>query len=140
MPIALPRLPLAPSARVQALSVVLALVGAAGVVPLITDARVELPLLALPIALGLLTRGEFWRKAALVYAALNAAVEGGFFAFLLRLVANQPAATATGALAPRDPSGLPNIAAMVTLIFSFIILSQPEVRALFRPFRASPGA
>lgn len=140
MPIALPHLPLAPPARVQALSVLLAFVGAAGVIPLVTNARIELPLLALPIALGLLTRSEFWRKAALVYAVLNAAVEGGVFAFLLRILASQPAATATGALAPRDPSGLPNIAAMVTLIFSFIILSQPEVRALFRPFRAAPGA
>lgn len=134
------RPPIAPSGRVHVLSALLALVGAAGVTALITDSRVEPTLLALPIALGLLTRGEFWRKAALVYAVVNAAVAGGLVAFLLRLAANQPAATATGALAPRDPSGLPNIAAIATVIFSFTILSQPEVKALFRPFRASPGA
>ena len=132
--------PIAPSGRVHVLSLLLALVGAAGVLTLITDARVEPTLLALPIGLGLLTRGEFWRKAALVFAIVNAAVAGGLVAFLLRIAASQPAATATGALAPRDPSGLSNIAAIVTLIFSFVILSQPEVKALFRPFRTSSGA
>ena len=131
--------PIAPSDRIIALSVLLALIGAAGIIPLFADSRVEPALLALPIALGLLTRGEFWRKAAFVYGALNAAIEGGVVAFLLRILARQPAATATGWLAPRDISSLSNVAAMALLSFTFVILSQPKVKALFHPFRTSPG-
>ena len=139
MAFAFQQTPISPSGRLVVLSIIMAFVGAAAFIPLITDARVEPALFALPIAIGLLTRGEFWRMAALVYGVLHAAVAGGVVAFLLRLVAKQPADTAVGPLAPIDPSGLPNVAAVVLLIFTFVILRQPEVRALFRPFRSSSG-
>ena len=134
------RNPFSPVGRVAFLAFVLALVGATGIISFIADSRVETTLLALPVALGLLTRRDFWRKAALVYAVLQAAVAFGFVAPLLRIVARQPAAAVTSSYAPWHHALLYIAPATFIIVFSFRVLRQPEVKALFRPFRTAPGA
>ena len=134
------RNPFSPAGRVAVLAIILALVGATGIVSFIESSRVETTLLALPVAIGLLTRREFWRTAALVYAVLHAAVAFGFVALLVRLAVSQPTAPTTGPYGPWHP-GFPSIfAAGFIVVFGFTVLRQPEVKVLFRPFRAAPGA
>ena len=142
MPLQPERYPLTPAGRVAVFVLVLALVGAAGMVVFITSSRVEASLLAFPVALGLLTRREFWRKAAIAYAVLQAAFSVGVIAFLLRLAASQPAATATGPglYAPWDPTFLSIASTTFIVTFAFTVLRQPDVRALFRPFTTATGA
>ena len=132
--------PFSPAGRVAVLAFVLALVGVTGIVSFLESSRVETTLLALPVAIGLLTRREFWRMAALVYAVLQAAVTFGFIAFLLRIAASQPAATATGPYAPWNPTFLSIAPAVFIVVFAFTVLRQPEVKVLFQPFRTAPGA
>jgi hypothetical protein len=134
------RYPFTPAGRVAVLALILALLGAASIVAFIARSRVEISLLALPVALGLLTRWEFCRKAALAYAVLHAAFTFGFVSFLLRIAISQPAATATGLYAPWHPTFQSIASTAFVVTFAFTVLRQPDVKAQFRPFAASPGA
>ena len=134
------RNPFSPAGRLSVLAFVLALVGLTGIASFIAASRVETTLLALPIALGLLTRREFWRRAALVYVVLQAAVALILVSFLLSAPASQASSIASTSYAATRASALPLFAAIVLVIFGFAILRQPDVKRLFQPFRTSPGA
>ncbi|CAG0929677.1 hypothetical protein PLCT1_01106 [Planctomycetaceae bacterium] len=132
--------PFSPAGRVAVLAIVLALVGATGIVSFIVSSRVETTLLALPVAIGLLTRREFWRIAALVYAVLQAAVSFGFVAILLRIAVSRPASPSTSPYIAWHLTLISIASATFIIVFAFRVLRQPEVKVLFRPFRAAPGA
>ena len=134
------RYPFTAAGRVAVLAIVLALVGATGIASFVMSSRVETALLALPVAIGLLTRREFWRKAALVFAVLQAAVAFGFGAVLLRVAFSQASAPSASPAVAWNPALVSIASAAFIIVFSFTVLRQPEVRVLFRPFHAAPGA
>ena len=134
------RNPFGPSARLLFLALVLSLVGLTGVASFIATSRIETTSLALPIALGLLTRKEFWRKAALAYVVVQAVVALIFVSFMLSAPASHTVATAYAPYATTRASALPLLAATVLVIFGFAILRQPDVKRLVQPSRTSPGA
>lgn len=59
-----------PQRRIGVVALTFALVGLTGVPSLFADFRLDLTLLSLPVALGLLTHRESWRKAALAYVVV----------------------------------------------------------------------
>ena len=131
--------PISPAARLTLLAAVMASIGAISTLSLVSSSRVEPGLLALPIGLGLLTRGAFWRIAAFAYCALHLAITFGIVPVLLRLATSQPAATATGLAAPPSLSFLSVSTTMFLVSFGFTVLRQPEVKVLFHGARLSPG-
>ena len=124
---------LTPHWRVRVLAIVLALVGTVSALSLVTSGRFEFGLLALPVALGLLTRREFWRKVALGFALANALSTAAFLAFVATIAFTQrlspPSAISNG-----WPALLIAVASATFIVaFTFTVLRQSEVKAIFVP-------
>ena len=133
--------PFTPAHRLGLLALVFALVGLGGVVSFVGHSRVELTTLSLPVALGLLTRRDLWRKAALGYVVLLAALSLLLFALNV--------ATAPSATAPVSSSVhvrafgialLPIVPPVALFILTLGVLRRPDVSALFRPSLPKHGS
>ncbi len=122
-----------PHWRVRVLALALALIGTVSVLSLVTSGRFEFGLLALPVALGLLTRRELWRKVALGFALVNALSTAAFLAFVATIAFTQrlspPSAISNG-----WPALLIAVASATFIVaFTFTVLRQSEVKAIFVP-------